>query len=141
MSVEMITKNLKEKLQQFSDFEEQEKNNVYGHSFLLRLMYETLNEYVKFSNQNFSDNPELQITSMQAISLHRIPVLFDDFLPMAHTRVSINQLKIVNSQELNNELSAQKNDIFILEQVLKDVIQIIEKIDEKNTLLTDIVNQ
>jgi hypothetical protein len=141
MSVDLITKNLKEKLQQFSDFDEQEKNNVYGYSFLLRLMYETLNEYVKFSNQNFSDNPELQITPMQAISLYRIPVLFDDFLPMAHTRVPINQLKIVNSQELNNELSAQKNDIFILEQCLKDVIQMIEKIDEKNTLLTDIVNQ
>jgi hypothetical protein len=141
MDVEVITRNLKEELERFYSFDEKERNNVYGHSFLLRLMHETILSYIKFSNTELSRNVELQISQTLEEQLLRIKFLYDDFLPMAHTDVSIGRLKIINRSEIIEEIGVQGNELMQLTFFLKDATRLLEKIDSRNTLLSDIVNQ
>jgi hypothetical protein len=139
MNAEVITRNLKEGLEQFSN--SNDKDNVYGYSFLLRLMHETIIAYIKFSNQEFDENAELQISQMDETQLLRIKFLYEEFFPIAHTVASINHLKIVNRIDLVDEISNQGNELRHLIYCLKDAIHLLESVDSRNTLLADIVNQ
>ena len=61
MELIQITENLRVKLEEYFNFDPHSKNNVYGYSFLIRLIHEVVVDYIKFSNQKFANNPELQI--------------------------------------------------------------------------------
>lgn len=136
-----ITKSLKQKLEQYSNFEPRSKENVYGYSFLISLMHEVIVDYIKFSNQTFSDNPELQIPPELEIHLLRISILYQNFFPMAHTNEPLHSLKVVNKRILDDEINSQRHEISTLKQQLNEISSLIELIEQRNTLLNDIVNE
>ena len=136
-----ITKGLKQKLEQYSNFEPRSKENVCGYSFLISLMHEVIVDYIKFSNQEFADNPELQIPPELEIHLLRISILYQNFFPMAHTNEPLHSLKIVNRRILNDEIESQQQEIAFLKQQMNEISNIIELIEQRNTLSSDIINE
>jgi hypothetical protein len=136
-----ITKSLKQKLEQYSNFEPRSKENVYGYSFLISLMHEVIVDYIKFSNQTFSDNPELQIPPELEIHLLRISILYQNFFPMAHTNEPLHSLKVVNKRILDDEIESQRQEIAFLKQQLNEISNIVGLIEQRNTLASDIVNE
>lgn len=136
-----ITKTLKQNLEQYSNFEPRSEENVYGYSFLISLMHEVIVDYIKFSNQEFSDNPELQIPPELEINLLRVSILCQNFLPMAHTNEPLHSLKVVNKRILDDEIKSQRHEITILKQQLNEISRLIELIEHRNTLVNDIINE
>ncbi len=141
MEVIQITKTFKEKLEQYSNFEPRSKESVYGYSFLISLMHEVIVDYIKFSNQEFSNNPELQIPPELEIHLLRVSILYQNFFPMAHTNEPLHSLKIVNRRILNDEIESQRQEIAFLKQQMNEISNIIELIEQRNTLSSDIINE
>ncbi len=136
-----ITKTLKQKLEQYSNFEPCSKENVYGYSFLISLMHEVIVDYIKFSNQEFADNPELQIPPELEIHLLSVSILYQNFFPMAHTNEPLHSLKVVNRRILNDEIESQRQEIAFLKQQLNEISNIVGLIEQRNTLASDIVNE
>jgi hypothetical protein len=99
--IEISTK-LKEKLGEFTHFENQ--YSAYGAAFLLRILEETLIDYIQFSNNHFQDDPQIQINDLEVRSLGILNGLYNDFFPMAHTNVSLGSLRILNDVMLNDKI-------------------------------------
>jgi hypothetical protein len=136
-----VTNSLKQKLEQYSDFDPRSKESVYGYSFLIRLMHEVIVEYIKFSNQAFVDSAELQIPSDLESDLFGVSILYQNFFPMAHTNEPLCSLKVVNARILDDEIEGQRNEITVLKHQLKEVSSLIELIEQRNTLVNDIINE
>jgi hypothetical protein len=136
-----ITKSLKQKLEQYSNFDLRSKESVDGYSFLIRLMHEVIVDYIKFSNQEFADNPELQIPPDLEDDLFGVSILYQIFFPMAHTNEPLRSLKVVNARILDDEIKSQRHEITILKQQLNEISRLIELIEHRNTLVNGIINE
>lgn len=110
-----ISVALKNKLGQFSQI--QDPYTTDGAAFLMRILEETLIDYIKFSNNHFKDDPQVQINDLEVRSLGILNGLYNDFFPMAHTSASLGSLRILNDVMLNDKIRELRNMLNELEHL------------------------
>ena len=138
MELVEISAALKNKLGQISQI--QDPYTTDGAAFLMRILEETLFDYIKFSNNHFKDDPQLQINDLEMRSLGILNSLYNDFFPMAHTSASLGSLRILNDVMLNEkirELNMMLNELEHLQNRDMDLRNAIEKSVEDISRITN----